>query len=191
MRLPREIGPIHFVGIGGIGMSGIAEVLCNHYGHHPVEIAAVLKAARRNPPTARSLPWCSRIASPACNRCSRNSVPVQRCRRGCCRRGLSGRGGADRRDRPRSFRARTARAWPSRGYPAAEFGGAGQSRARYRGFRRPRRVPGGRQHHAMGLRVARRTEGVGLAVSFPDLLPDIKARMPQLRGRVNRQRHAG
>lgn len=29
MRLPREIGPIHFVGIGGIGMSGIAEVLVN------------------------------------------------------------------------------------------------------------------------------------------------------------------
>src|SRR5947207_6329724 len=29
MKLPREIGPIHFVGIGGIGMSGIAEVLVN------------------------------------------------------------------------------------------------------------------------------------------------------------------
>ncbi len=29
MKLPRDIGPIHFVGIGGIGMSGIAEVLCN------------------------------------------------------------------------------------------------------------------------------------------------------------------
>ena len=29
MRLPREIGPIHFIGIGGIGMSGIAEVLGN------------------------------------------------------------------------------------------------------------------------------------------------------------------
>ena len=29
MRLPREIGPIRFIGIGGIGMSGIAEVLCN------------------------------------------------------------------------------------------------------------------------------------------------------------------
>ncbi len=27
MQLPRELGPIHFVGIGGIGMSGIAEVL--------------------------------------------------------------------------------------------------------------------------------------------------------------------
>jgi UDP-N-acetylmuramate--alanine ligase len=29
MKLPREIGPIHFIGIGGIGMSGIAEVLMN------------------------------------------------------------------------------------------------------------------------------------------------------------------
>ncbi len=29
MRLPREIGPIHFIGIGGIGMSGIADVLVN------------------------------------------------------------------------------------------------------------------------------------------------------------------
>jgi UDP-N-acetylmuramate--alanine ligase len=32
MQLPRELGPIHFVGIGGIGMSGIAEVLIN-LGH--------------------------------------------------------------------------------------------------------------------------------------------------------------
>src|SRR5476651_535621 len=29
MKLPPELGPIHFVGIGGIGMSGIAEVLAN------------------------------------------------------------------------------------------------------------------------------------------------------------------
>ena len=29
-RLPQDIGAIHFVGIGGIGMSGIAEVLMNH-----------------------------------------------------------------------------------------------------------------------------------------------------------------
>ncbi|MCF8485640.1 MAG: UDP-N-acetylmuramate--L-alanine ligase [Rhodobacteraceae bacterium] len=28
-KLPLELGPIHFVGIGGIGMSGIAEVLMN------------------------------------------------------------------------------------------------------------------------------------------------------------------
>src|ERR1700685_2391133 len=32
MKLPNQIGPIHFVGIGGIGMSGIAEVLIN-LGH--------------------------------------------------------------------------------------------------------------------------------------------------------------
>ena len=29
-RLPHDIGAIHFTGIGGIGMSGIAEVLLNH-----------------------------------------------------------------------------------------------------------------------------------------------------------------
>ncbi|WP_350334953.1 UDP-N-acetylmuramate--L-alanine ligase [Coralliovum pocilloporae] len=29
MKMPQDIGPIHFVGIGGIGMSGIAEVLNN------------------------------------------------------------------------------------------------------------------------------------------------------------------
>jgi UDP-N-acetylmuramate--alanine ligase len=29
MKLPQDIGPVHFVGIGGIGMSGIAEVMLN------------------------------------------------------------------------------------------------------------------------------------------------------------------
>ncbi len=29
MKMSRDIGPVHFVGIGGIGMSGIAEVLAN------------------------------------------------------------------------------------------------------------------------------------------------------------------
>jgi len=32
-KLPNDIGPLHFVGIGGIGMSGIAEVLVN-LGYH-------------------------------------------------------------------------------------------------------------------------------------------------------------
>ena len=27
MKLPPKLGPIHFIGIGGIGMSGIAEVM--------------------------------------------------------------------------------------------------------------------------------------------------------------------
>src|SRR3954449_12576664 len=29
MKLPPRLGPIHFIGIGGIGMSGIAEVMHN------------------------------------------------------------------------------------------------------------------------------------------------------------------
>ena len=29
MKLPDKLGPIHFIGIGGIGMSGIAEVMAN------------------------------------------------------------------------------------------------------------------------------------------------------------------
>ena len=29
MKLPNKLGPIHFIGIGGIGMSGIAEVMHN------------------------------------------------------------------------------------------------------------------------------------------------------------------
>ena len=29
-KLPLDVGAIHFVGIGGIGMSGIAEVLLSH-----------------------------------------------------------------------------------------------------------------------------------------------------------------
>ena len=36
----------------------------------------------------------------------------------------------------------------------------------------------------MGLRAAGRIEGVGLAVAFPDITPDLKAAMPQLRGRL-------
>ena len=28
-KLPSQLGTIHFIGIGGIGMSGIAEVLIN------------------------------------------------------------------------------------------------------------------------------------------------------------------
>ncbi|RVN79329.1 hypothetical protein CN105_29745, partial [Sinorhizobium meliloti] len=29
MKMPKTIGLVHFIGIGGIGMSGIAEVLHN------------------------------------------------------------------------------------------------------------------------------------------------------------------
>ncbi|GAB4137796.1 MAG: UDP-N-acetylmuramate--L-alanine ligase [Sphingomonadales bacterium] len=40
-RQPQDVGIIHFVGIGGIGMSGIAELLCNlGYGVQGSDIAA-------------------------------------------------------------------------------------------------------------------------------------------------------
>ena len=51
MKLPRDIGPVHFVGIGGIGMSGIAEVLVNLgytvIGSDVAENANVKRARRR------------------------------------------------------------------------------------------------------------------------------------------------
>ena len=51
MKLPHELGPIHFVGIGGIGMSGIAEVLLNQgyrvQGSDQSENANVLRLRER------------------------------------------------------------------------------------------------------------------------------------------------
>src|SRR5471032_431159 len=42
-----------------------------------------------------------------------------------------------------------------------------------------------RQHHAMGLRAAGRIEGAGIEVTtFPDITSDLKAAMPDLRGRL-------
>ena len=47
--------------------------------------------------------------------------------------------------------------------------------------RRLRGLPRRRLDHAMGLCAAGRVEG---AMSFPDIVPDLKARMPELRGRL-------
>ena len=42
MKLPRDVGPIHFIGIGGIGMSGIAEVMATlGYGVQGSDLAVV------------------------------------------------------------------------------------------------------------------------------------------------------
>ena len=46
------MGPIHFVGIGGIGMSGIAEVLLNH-GY--VVQGSDLQGERRSPSASQKM----------------------------------------------------------------------------------------------------------------------------------------
>ena len=54
--LPETIGPLHFVGIGGIGMSGIAEVLVNLgyrvQGSDIAENANVLRLREKGVPSA-------------------------------------------------------------------------------------------------------------------------------------------
>jgi len=56
MKMPRDIGPVHFVGIGGIGMSGIAEVLVNLgyrvQGSDAAENANVLRLRAKGVPIA-------------------------------------------------------------------------------------------------------------------------------------------
>ena len=39
MKMSLDIGPIHFVGIGGIGMSGIAEAMVTRKAERSVEMA--------------------------------------------------------------------------------------------------------------------------------------------------------
>ena len=62
MKLPREVGPIHFIGVGGIGMSGIAEVMVTlGYKVQGTDIsdnynvARLRKLARQWKPTAEAL----------------------------------------------------------------------------------------------------------------------------------------
>ena len=50
MKMPRDIGPVHFVGIGGIGMSGIAEVMVN-LGYHGAGLRP--RRERQRPAPAR------------------------------------------------------------------------------------------------------------------------------------------
>ena len=56
IRAPDAMGPVHFVGIGGIGMSGIAEVLHNQgysvQGSDIAESASVKRLRRFGIPVA-------------------------------------------------------------------------------------------------------------------------------------------
>ncbi len=154
------------------------------YGHHPVEIAAVLKAARESTngkiiavvqphrfTRLQSLfeEFCTCFndadAVVVAEVYPAGEAPIEGIDRDHFVLGLRAHGHREVIPLPNS----------------AELAGVVRGIAEPR---RPRRLPRRRQHHAMGLRAARRTEGAGVAVTFPDITPDLKAAMPQLRGRL-------
>ncbi len=128
--------------------------IIDDYGHHPVEIAAVLKAARqatkgrviavhqphRYTPAARPLHPVLRL--------------LQRCRRGGDRRRLCRRRGADRRDQPGHAGRRADRPRAPAGAAAGRGGGAGRLRAGGVPAGGPARLPRGRVDQRLGERAA-------------------------------------
>ena len=94
-KLPGDVGPIHFVGIGGIGMSGIAEVLLNHgyvvqgsdlkrskiterleaKGFLKGKRPRTLRAPRSSLSPARSNPAIRNWTRPACKACQWCAAP--------------------------------------------------------------------------------------------------------------------
>jgi len=131
------------------------------YGHHPVEIAAVLKAAR-DPRRAGDRGGAAASLHPPAVAVRGVLHLLQRRRHRGRRRRLSGRRGADPRRRPRRLRTRPARPRPPRGGGAARRRQARAAGARHRQALRLRDLPRRRQHHPMGLRAAGRTEGAGV-----------------------------
>ena len=141
--------------------------IIDDYGHHPVEIAAVLRAAReikRGPGDRRG---AAAPLQPARFAVRAVLDLLQRRRHGDRRACLCGGRGADRGRRPRRPGPGPARARASPGHPARRPAGSG-ARGRPPGTaRRHRGVPRRRQHHPMGLCAAgraRRARGGRLSV---------------------------
>ena len=136
--------------------------IIDDYGHHPVEIAAVLKAAReltKGQVIAVVQPHrYTRLAALFEQFCSR----FQRCRRGDCRSRLSGRRSADRRRRSRRAGAGIAHPRPSPRGRARQSRKACFAGRRHGAAGRLCRLPRRRLDHAMGLCAARRIGGGGL-----------------------------
>ena len=154
--------------------------IIDDYGHHPVEIAAVLKAARES--TNGKI-----IAVVQPHRFTRlQSLFEEFCT--CFNdadtvvvaevypAGEAPIPGIDRDHFVLGLRAHGHREV----IPLQKFRRSRRRGPRPRRPRRSRRLPRRRQHHAMGLRAAGRIEGAGVEVSFPDITPDLKAAMPQL-----------
>ena len=102
------------------------------YGHHPVEIAAVLKAARELDQEPRHRRGAAASLHPSAIAVRGLLHLLQRRRRRYCRRGLCGRRDADIRHRSRSLRRGLARPWPPRSGAARRFTATRRHRARPR-----------------------------------------------------------
>ncbi len=145
---------------GGVGrrFTKVAEVggvtIIDDYGHHPVEIAAVLKAARQATSGPRDRRPPAAPLQPAVHPVRRFLHLLQRSRRGRHRRGLFRRRRPDRRCQPRRSgrRADRPRAPPCpRGHGRGRSGPAG---ARTGAARRHGRLPWRRYHFGLGERPA-------------------------------------
>ena len=134
--------------------NGVAVI--DDYGHHPVEIAAVLKAAREiDQRTGDRRRAAASLHAPAIAVRAVLHL-LQRRRRRHRRARLSGRRSADRWRRPRSFRRRAARARASPGHCARRPGSTRRGGKGTRAAGRLRRLPRRRVNYPVGLRATRR-----------------------------------
>ena len=137
--------------------------IIDDYGHHPVEIAAVLKAAREVDQGPGDRRGAAAPLHPAGRLVRAVLHRLQRCRRGHRRPRLSGRRSADRGRRSRCAGAGLAHPRPSSRRSTRHSGKTGLAGRRHGAIRRLRRLPRRRFDHAMGLCAAWRIGGGGLA----------------------------
>ena len=127
------------------------------YGHHPVEIAAVLQGRARRHRAAASSPSCSRTATRGCRTCSPNSAPASTTPNTVIVADVYPAGrAADRRRRPRCARRGPSRRRPSRRAAAGKRGRAAAARRLDRQARRHGRLPRRRLDHPLGERACRK-----------------------------------
>ena len=155
--------------------------IIDDYGHHPVEIAAVLRAARESAKgkviavmQPHRYTRLHDLFDQFCT-CFNDAdavivAPVYPA-------GEQPIPGADRD----ALGDGLARARPQAGVSAGRTRKASVDHQEAGKARRLCGLPGRRLNHAMGLRASGGTEG---AMSFPDIVPELKARMPELRGRL-------
>ncbi len=145
--------------------------IIDDYGHHPVEIAAVLKGGARIDQRQGHRRRAAASLHAACGAVRPVLHLLQRCRCGDCRQRLSRRRSADRRRRSRRAGAGAAHARPS---PRRRARRPGKARAAGRGDGAVRRlcgVPWRRLDHSMGLRVAGGISRCGMTDELEKILP--------------------